>query len=328
MPRSRRFYRSGGVYEIVIRVQEGLPFAHNKLINFIISSVITQVNRDKKVHICHYVWMRNHPHIILVAKDPFQMAAFYGQLKKNLTDITKRLLGEETLRMWEPRASAIELLDIQTVIDRVSYLYANPAAANQASSISKFTGLSTWREFQDAIVSQDGIKFKIRRNLPWLRLPTIPEIGGGSISLEEQEYIIEKLCNQNKEYFELELEPNRWMSRFGINRIEEILEMNKEILAQLKTKEDRAAQKRTFEPDPERLSAEPLVMSHKPKKKERKIFFLTIIKETALAFLASYSEYCRGAKLAYLYSICLGPPHPWPPGAFRPPMAQVASLLC
>ena len=151
MPRTGRYIESGEVYEICFRAQESLPFVAYKCLNYIIQCVLARVQRDDKVILCHDIWNGSHPHLIVVSKDAQQLVNFYSEIQKKITDILKRLLGLEYLEIWEGACSVIKLGELDTVIDRIAYLYANPAQDDLEDSIEKFPGASSWKDFQSCL---------------------------------------------------------------------------------------------------------------------------------------------------------------------------------
>jgi len=100
--RLRRMFQSSSVYEICFRAKRGLPLPTRRLIKLVIDSALARTQRDGgKVTICDHVWMANHVHLLVVSGDIAELKNFYGELKKRITDIIKRLLGMEELTLWE-----------------------------------------------------------------------------------------------------------------------------------------------------------------------------------------------------------------------------------
>ena len=135
MPHRRRHIVSNTCYEICFRAKETLPFVCYKLIRLIIGAAMARTQRDDKVVICHDIWNGSHAHIILVAKDAQQFVNFYGELQKRITDALKRLTGRESLSLWEGYPMVAEIGDLAAAIDRIAYIYANPAQDNLVENI-------------------------------------------------------------------------------------------------------------------------------------------------------------------------------------------------
>ena len=115
MPRALRYIESKQVYEICFRAKNSLPLIANSLINIILKGIIARVQRDNKLELCHDIWNGSHPHLIVVTKDAEQCTKFYGEIKKNITEAIKKLLGLEHLSLWEDRTSVIRLGNAEDV---------------------------------------------------------------------------------------------------------------------------------------------------------------------------------------------------------------------
>jgi hypothetical protein len=48
---------------------QGLPFVCRLYMEMILNGIIARVQRDMKVTLCHHLWMANHAHMIIIAKD-------------------------------------------------------------------------------------------------------------------------------------------------------------------------------------------------------------------------------------------------------------------
>jgi hypothetical protein len=66
--------------------------------------------------------MGNHLHLLLVAKDSVLCTRFYGELKKQITECLKRLLGMSSLSLWQKNGTTvIYYKDSETVSERIAY---------------------------------------------------------------------------------------------------------------------------------------------------------------------------------------------------------------
>jgi hypothetical protein len=83
------------------------------------------------------------------------------------------------LDLWEGTATLAEIADLDAAIERISYLYANPAQDNLEDSIEKFPGYSSWQEYQQAPSVLDA---QSSEDFPWLRLPSLPKLGNRALS--------------------------------------------------------------------------------------------------------------------------------------------------
>ena len=328
MPRTGRYIESGEVYEICFRAQEGLPFVAYKCLNFIIQCVLARVQRDDKVILCHDIWNGSHPHIIVVSKDAKQLVNFYSEIQKKITDILKRLLGLEYLEIWEGACSVIKLGDLDAVIDRIAYLYANPAQDDLEDSIERFPGASSWSEFQSCFSELNSSAVK---TYPWIKLPSVPKLSARIISDREDLEVIEQLNESNQERHSLLRTPNAWMKCLGIKEDSDVAAINSRILSGLRQREELARIQRKREGKSvmgaKSLRNQPILKPHKPKKKTGKIFIITTVNEIRLEFIArmkTFHAICRNCYQRWKigeFSV------KWPPAAFRPPLPPTLNLF-
>lgn len=329
MPARRRQVLSGQLYELEIRARTGLPFACLRSIRLLLASAMARTQRDSKVTICHFLWMSNHLHLLFIAKDAEACAQFYAELMKKITDYMKRLLGLRALELWEPGGPVLSrILDLESALDRVAYLYANPSRADLEDSVSAYPGYSSWTAFSAA----PEIDCHIER-IPWIRQPAISRLPSRIIDDRQDQLITEKLRRSSKIFHELGLHPNAIYSVFGIDQKQEMLQLNQAILAEIEEREAQYAATRKNlgkkVKGAHALKRQPIMKDHTPKKdgSERKILFHTSSKALALQFLEQFShfcEHCRDAYHAWRHGNYLAT---WPPGAFRPPLRPVANAL-
>ena len=328
MSRSRRRFISNKPYELCFRAREGIPFPPNDVLNLIVESAIARTQRDYKVDLCHLIWMGNHVHMIIVALDARQCVAFYAELQKALNESLKRLLGIEFLHLWETRPMAAQVADADKMVERIAYLYANPARAHLVDSISQYPGVSSYREFKQNVSS--GIESSATKMVPWIRPCKIKLLGTRSLTSAQARSIVKALRDEAKTRHALIYKPNAWMRCFGIKE-EEIEIYNKRILAHIESAESLSRQERHGKGfgviGTTKLQEGIILKPHTPKKKSRRIFFLASTKELRLEILEAFREFdarccaCYEAWLVGDFSLS------WPPGAFRPPMSVLANAI-
>lgn len=327
MPRARRKIVSGKMYEVILRVSDQLPFIPYETINLMIESTIARAQRDDKVTLCHHTWMANHPHLIVVAHDPQQCSNFYQEVQKKITESLKRLLGFESLNLWDGSPAVAQILDVEKAIDKIAYGYANPSAANLVDSIKEYPGVSSYYLFESI---DNTLGCKISRETPWLRLNTFTPLNTRTPSRVQDRAYAEALKGKASKRHDLTLEPNAWMRSFGIEDSEEIASINKRIIERIEQKEQEARDIRNLERKSvlgvKKLLKQAILMPCKSKKRERRVFFHSSIKELRLIFLEEYREFV--SECARCYALLKRGVHAnWPPGAFRPPAPPLASAI-
>ena len=327
MPRTRRYVESGAVYELCFRARRGLPFVSYQCLNFIIQCVLARVQRDDKVILCHDIWNGSHPHLIVVSKDAKQLVNFYSEIQKKVTDIIKRHLGRDYLEIWEGIPSVIKLGDLDAAMNRIAYLYANPAQDDLEECIERFPGASSWQEY---LVCQNSLDDSVSNSYPWLRLPTVPKLSAACISGKEDQKVIDILIKRNEEIYTLTRCPNAWMKCFGVKDLE-VNRVNSQIITLLRQKETIAREIRNRDKKSvlgaKRLKSQPIMKTHTPKKKERKIFIITTLKEIRVEFIEkmrSFQMICCDCYQRWKngeFSV------KWPPAAFKPPLPPTISVF-
>lgn len=315
--------------------------------DMLLRGILARVQRDQKVILCHYVWMANHAHIIIVVQDKKACTAFYSEVQKQITEAIKRLTGLDFLSLWKPNsASVIPIHDIETACHRIAYLYANPATANLVDTIGDYPGVSSWGEFA-AEMAEGGGASKITqdnptlenpannhkpsaalnsthtRNCPWVRLPFIEQLPQPALTRSEDLALSKEWETKAKDSHTLILNPNAWMKTFKIKTQDQVEEINKQIGKYLTGLEESARQKRAKGKKrimgKKALRAQPLNLTYRPKKPTRRIFVYSVDPKLRVYLIEKYEEFCELCRKCYLrwkmrdYSVR------WPKGALLPP---------
>lgn len=310
-----------------MKTREGLPFVCTRYMKMLLESVMARVQRDEKVILCHFLWMGNHPHIIVRAKDKRACTQFYGEVQKQLTEAVKRLAGLKHLSLWKGNAtSVIPYYDVETVCYRIAYLYANPARANLVDTISEYPGFSSYRAFKRGAPSLDTSS---QKECPWVRAPLIEVLSRKSVSAREDSRICTGWKKEAQESHTLVVYPNAWMKGFGIEGEDEIKETNERIRHYLLDLEQEARKKRKKKPmGAKRLSEEPLDLTYRSKKESRRIFVYSLDRSLRTYLIAAYHQFCDRCRECYerwkLGDLSVD----WPPGSFCPPAPHRQNDFC
>lgn len=327
--RPRRQILSNEVYEICMRTQRGLPFVCTLYMKLLLEGTIARVQRDHKVVLCHYLWMNNHPHIIAVAKDSKQVTAFYGEVQKQLTEAVKKLLGKEHLNLWKKNGtSVIPYGDLESVADRIAYLYANPSSANLVDRIEHYPGVSTWEAFQ---ASGNELETVYKKTCPWVQAPMIDKLPRRALSTAQDLALTHKLRAKAKKKHTLHLFPNAWMGSFDVSREEDIDGINRSIVADLRRREEASREKRARKgwktKGAARLKQEPLSLDYTPKKESRRIFVYAKDKNIRITMIEDYKRFCEKCSECYQKWKAGDLRVQWPPGAFPPAPPPLANYF-
>lgn len=328
MPRSRRLFKSHTTYEICFRARRGLPLIAYRFIALLIKSAIARTQRDDKIVLCHDIWNGSHAHLLVVCRDAEQLKRFYEELQKRLTEYIKRLLGIQSLNLWEGRPMVAEVADLQAAKERISYFYANPAQDDLEENIDRFPGYSSWRDF---LRCRESIRSETTLKIPWIRLSTIPRLRNSLVDSESDRRLVRLLVKRNDETHLLRRYPNAWMSCFGVNDDCEVVKINKEIIQLTRERENKAYARRQSTGKNiigiKALTSQPLMKDHVPKKKSRKIFVISSSRSLRIQMIRKYRNFCKQCSSCYQEWRKGNLLIEWPLGAFRPPLPPSVNVL-
>ena len=309
--RTRRFFQKNKTYEICLRTRKGLPFVPLKSINHILKSCMAKANQDKSVKIDDYLWMPNHLHLLVFIQNEIDFIHFYTELMKRITDSFKSLLGLEQLNLWENRPVIMEILDVEKYIERKIYFYSNPLRANLVDKIDEYPGLSSW---QGQISNQEEIVEKIK----WTKPSKIKKISNHPSEREDLN-IIREIVSAAVEVVEFKIYPNICLNGFGMSEYQRDYIANY-LKSEIKKTEERLCIERRKASKKclgvRKLKSQPLNQHHSPKNKERRIFFLTSVRDLASEYLELFYS-----KIDYLKKVIELKIDDWPEGLFRPGLA-------
>ncbi len=326
MGRPRRQILSNQVYEICFRTRRGLPFVATQYMKLIISSILANVQKDHKVILHHVVFMGNHPHMVVTAKDAEQCNKFYGEVQKQLTDSIKRLLGVKHLNLFKKNATSVVLCgDLNGVMERISYLYANPAKAHLTDTVERYPGFNTWDAFKNTPATLNAAH---TTRCKYIRLPMIPKLPCRACTPQQDKFFTEKILAKCKKENELTIYPNAWMKAFGL-KDEDVERTNRSIEVMLREKEAKARLERVSKgwktKGASSLAAQELSLAYQSKSTARRIFVYADDPDIRIEMIKRYELFCQECKRCYQcwkngdYTVL------WPPGAFRPAMPPTAN---
>jgi REP element-mobilizing transposase RayT len=324
---SPRQFNSRSVYEVTVRTLSGLPFTSSPLMRLLLETAIARANRDQKVVICHYVWMSNHAHIMLVCNDQQGMSNFVGELKKKLTDSIKRLFGRDQLFLWERRSSIAKIATYEDLVERLQYFYLNPQRAGLIEDIDSYPGLTTWKAFQD---SENHLEARSESLIPWIpatmlpRMPEKPDIHWSSRMVRE----LTKLAPSKEA---LTLYPNFCLKAFGCSAHD--VESFKQHVKIGVRAEEQLLREKFRDKNRQVVGRLALVLQRstldgwKPKKRERRIFLICSDKALRLELLEQYKGFQKRCRKCYESYLSGYRDIEWPPGAFQPPLPRLYNWI-
>ena len=320
MPRANRVIFKNTLYEIVPRAREGLPLPPNEVANQLLTGILARTQRDNKVTLCNFVEMNNHTHQHCIPDKPEQFAKFYMEYQKKVTDTVRRLTRRDRLQLWERRPSVMRIAELEDAIQRVVYIFLNPANAGLVKSIDDYPGLTTWGAFTTCEASVDAeVRFKAFWT-PVSNLEGLPT--GNRLSLAGDRVMASRLREASDTVEgELVIKPLAWLKVYGITDPSKVARIRTRIVEEVYAGEARIAKERAEQGcgimGAERLKRMEFLRPHIPKVKQRKIFLICgdhALRPKLIRLFQDIFAVCRRCYLA----LKAGLPHEWPPGTFTP----------
>jgi hypothetical protein len=183
-----------------------------------------------------FILMGNHLHIGLIVSNPELIPLFMKYIKCESAGAINRLLGRSAKNIWEEGYDSPVILDAQKCMEKIAYIYLNPAEANLVDSIDHYPGFSSWRAF-----TQNETK----KSCPWIRRKRISILPYRKPSSLEQAKLKDSLLESSKVSLPFTVEPNAWMGCFKELQGRDPEEINREILSLIRSGEAKLRSERT-----------------------------------------------------------------------------------
>jgi hypothetical protein len=332
MPRTNRVIFKNKVYEVVSRAREGLPLPPTQLTNTLLKGIMARTQRDNKVTLCNFIWMNNHSHKQLIPNNPENLPSFYGEVQKKITDTLRTLLGRKWLRIWEDRTGVIMIDGLEDAIDRLVYMFCNPAKAGLVDTIDNYPGLSTWSAFLNC---EPDVEAEVHIEAPWYRVDDLPLLPSSHSLSEIQDTKLTQELNSslNAIPHTLIVKPFAWLKLFGISKPEEIIKIRERIVKEVRVREKEYAEERAKAKRKvigvQALKSQVYLKPHIPKEKSRKIFVICSDKKRRIRLISMFKAYFLNCKRCFKKRK-RGFKVQWPKGTFTPwiPPARCAIVSC
>jgi len=322
MPQNPKFFSTGTLVELSARVEEGLPFAPNKLTRKLTENVLARAQTIYPVTIVAYVFMPNHFHILIVVKDPRDVPNFVEYLKRETAYCVNRLLGRRKHTVWCDGYDSPVILDLETAIRRLKYVYLNPVTAVLVKK-AKLWPLSSmsW-----AMISDAASEIKVKR-IPRNQVNKLPN---RDMTLDEINKFASKIEYRGADIYTLKIEPNAWMGCFteALNRDQK--DLNNILEIEIKNTETLIEKEKADSfPSLDQLGTQNIRKEHEPKKAGKRMICLGKNKNIRIKFLEWFRGLCKKLPRYLRKStdeVIYRPSH-YPPGFFAPGGFLSANLI-
>jgi len=315
----RRIYLSNKPCFVTSRIQTGLPLVPSLPLNLILNGILAKASQLYPVKLCHYVFMANHFHMIFVPLDPEDASNFIKYVKGESAHAVNRLLGRRQRTVWAKGFDSPVILDAEKCVDKIAYIYANPAKAGLVDSVEEFPGISSWRMFAS------GKNSKLCTKVPRQKLLSL---SSPSLTVGEQQKIFKYFSKVGKQ-LELHLQPDAWIDCFP-GEVESA-HAKELILAEVREREALYRKERDEKGRSPigslRLRTQSMGKSYISSTFGKRMICLGNTKEIRVRFLRHYLNLCDLAAKVYSAWKLGDLSHRIPPGLFSPKIPPLACSI-
>jgi len=302
---------------VVSRAAEGLPLPPTDTTNEILRGIYGRALREGQVTLCNFVEMNNHSHTHAIPARPGALPKVYGEIKKDITEAVKALMGMERLGLWEKRSLVALMPRLEDVIARIVYMFCNPTKANLVDSIDDYPGLSSWKAFKSCPPSVDAVVSMPVRFYLKSAIPRLPE--SNSLTKEEDREYTEALRSSQDVHEEvLQIEPFAWLKSFGVTDRRRIEKIRRRIIEEVYAREEKYRKARILPViGAEALRRQDYLKPHTPQKRERKLFVFCRDPDLRMKIITMVQAITATCQACY-EKAKKGLPVEWPEGVFLP----------
>lgn len=323
MPRNIRKFEKDRVYLITNRVAEGLPFVPTLLINLFIYGIIARaISLHPYVRVCHFVFMGNHYHLILVLKgDPDSLKSFMEYFDGETAKFINRLRGRVGQNVWTKPYDAEAILTFDAALNKIIYLYLNPVTAGLIASIKDYPGVSSWKFYIKGATK----RYRYLGSAGLKRLPY------GGITKHISCEILRRMhqVTNFREKNALAIDPYAWANCFPDGKTKSKEEIKFLITDGVRKGEEKLKKQRdgrsvigAYE-----LSRQCIHKRYKSKKYQKRSICISTCSLLSKQFKEDYREFVRLCKEAWILFRETRGHVVWPPGAFPPARVVFGSNL-
>lgn len=319
MPSNPKLYVPNKVCFLTSRIEEGLPLVAAEHVKLILEGILARATEKYDVTLCHHSWMGNHFHMLTVVRDPEAVSRFLCFVKTESSHAVNRLLGRNRRTVWNGGSDSPVLLTAEDVVEKIGYLYANPAEANLVDTIDEYPMLSSWGMYR---------KKQFTKRCPVITRVAIPSLGAKHLSLRHQKAFAASLRETAKTHAVLCIHPYAWVECFPELRKLTKLQIDELIISRVQRKEGSARNCRTRPVlGALALKTQNMDIPHQPKKFARKMICISSDRSLRLDFLRWAKDLFFRAKQTYTgwkngdFTLI------YPPGLFPPRHPRRANLL-
>lgn len=319
MPALRKYHVNKSVLFVTYSIEEGLLLLSNPLTELVIKSSLAHAQSHHPVRICHFLVEATHIHFIMIVDNPDDIDGFAERFKTESAHRLNRILERRKRTVWCKGYDSPTLLTEADVIEKIVYLYTNPAKDNLEDSIENYPGLSSW-------------KTSPKKDWPYVPRSSFEPLSSSCHSLRGYTKEAKKLISESPQNLPFQVYPDDWMDIFGILNSQDREKVRSKIESSIKAREEEFRLARSKAKvrviGRQRLVNQVLDLFYRPVRTGRKMWCICHDKERRKKYIVALKKLSEIAtqvfhrwKLAD-YSV------PFPPGFYPPCMPKIVSPLC
>ncbi|MDR2337786.1 MAG: transposase [Deltaproteobacteria bacterium] len=309
MPKKRKLYVENTVLFISSRVEKDLPFPAYPLINSALLGILARAKYLYEISVCHFVFMPNHFHLLVVVRNPSDVPSFLRVLKMESAAVINRICGVRQNTIWTDGFDDPIVLTSDKVIDIIKYIYKNPAISNLVKSIEQYPGLSSWSMFKKGETCRECI---------WLRRSKFYKIENlGLMTDKKQGEIINEIAGDDPIFHNFELEPNAWTKCFPEYNNVNVEELTNRIIKEIQQEEKNLKHPKGVV-GAKKLKTQSINKKFKSSKYSKRMFCISSninLRKTYITYFKFVTQKAKQAYMAIKNGVCNVI---FPPGTFMP----------
>ena len=236
MGKPRKLHFPGSLLFVTASVEEGILLPCNPLMTYLVFSALATSQSLYPVRVIALLTSGTHIHLMLLVENPDDVKDFMGHFKTEYAHMVNRLLGRRKRTVWCEGYHSAPILTFKSALEKLVYLYTNPAKDGLESSIELYPGFSSYSMLKAGITSR-----KCKR----IRRPALSPLPAQDLSIQQFIRIREQLKQDSNESVILSIDHDAWMNVFGISSKQDRARARQLLISEIKNAEARFAATRT-----------------------------------------------------------------------------------
>jgi REP element-mobilizing transposase RayT len=235
MPRLRKYHANNTTLFITTSVEQGLMLNSNPLCTEILLTSMARAQTLHPIKIAHYLIESTHMHMIAYVDNPDDVKGFMERFKTETATRLNIVLGRKKRTIWCEGYDSTMLATVDKVIEKIAYIYSNPAKDNLEDCIENFPGLNSWNMF----LANESTKL-----CPYIRRSEFRALSKEEMNIKGFKKEAYRLVSVAKEFQNLKLYFNDWMRGHNINSEKAKNEINLKIVEEVRKLEQKYREER------------------------------------------------------------------------------------